>query len=38
MNVTVWEALLFFSIVALVLAMVGLLAWRLLRGQRTRDL
>ena len=37
MNVSVWEALLFYSVVAIVLAVFATLAWVLLRGHRERD-
>ena len=36
-NVTGWEALLFYSVVLIVLAILGCLAWVLLRGRRAPD-
>jgi len=37
-NVTAWEAVLFYSVVMIVLAILAGLAWFLLRGRPARDI
>ena len=38
MNLSAWESLLFYLVVAIILTTVGLLAWVLVRGREARDI